>query len=359
MKTLRVVYSSLHNLDLNGETPANKVIPEDFDSYMESYIQFATAENPSSREYTSVDNNRTVMNCIIQIFSLLQQGYERPFLEGGDDAPEDEVLTSFTSIAKKLLDTEKLVQERVGHLTTVQKGSIVQALIEDNYEYKYVVAKVEHSEWIDGETFQKNFGFPSENRKVWKSAVFVIGVEEEDIVFKSIKAYVNNSAVYWTKEFLEVKEANSNTTNTRAVLNAVENVLKPIKSKSPQDYYNLRNSAIRELQTDQLINYPDMVNRLLDNYNPAGEDVNVITLKADMLSQSDGRFDTQFHSDPNVVKKNKKVLVKVSPFIDVVIKDSLPDWKGNFKIHKKSDGSNYLMVRCDDPHTLRAFPVDE
>lgn len=49
------------------------------------------------------------------------------------------------------------MQERVGHLTTVQKGSIVQALIEDNGKYKYVIAKVEHSEWIDGETFQKNF----------------------------------------------------------------------------------------------------------------------------------------------------------------------------------------------------------
>lgn len=121
----------------------------------------------------------------------------------------------------------------------------------------------------------------------------------------------------------------------------------------------MRNSAIRELQTDQLINYSDMVGRLLDNYNPVGEDVDVTTLKVDMLSQSDGRFDTQFYSDSNVVKKNKKVLVKVSPFLDVVIKESLLDWKGNFKIHKKSDGSNYLMVRCYDQHTLRMFPVDE
>ena len=356
---MKVIYSSLHNLDLNTENPVNKEIPEDFDSYMESYIQFATAANPSSREYTVIDDNRTVVNCIIQIFSLAQQDCEGVSVETTKKEVDAEVHIFFSSIAKKLLDTEKITQERMSHITTIQKGSIVQALIEDEDGYKYVVAKVEHSEWIDGETFQKNFGFPSENKKVWKSAVFELDMHENNIIFKSIKAYVNTAAVYWTKEFLEIKEANSNTSNTRAVLKAVESVLKSIKNKSPQDYYNLRNSAIRELQTDQLINYPEMINRLLDNYNSAEEEINVTLLKERMLLQSkEGKFDTQFYADPKVVKKNKKVLVRVSSSIDVVIKESLPDWKNNFRIHKKADGSNYLMVRCEDEDTLRAFPKD-
>ena len=355
-----MIYSSLHNLDLASENPVNKEIPEDFNSYMESYIKFATGENPSSREYTVIDTNRTVMNCIIQIFSLVQQGYARPNFENDEQAQEDEVQVFFDSIAKKLLDTEKTVQERMSHLTSVQKGSIVQAMIEDDDGYKYVIAKVEHSEWIDGETFQKNFGFPGENKKVWKSAVLSLDENDVTIIFKSIKAYVNNQAVYWTNDFLEVKEANSNTSNTRAVLNVVESVLKPVKSSSPQDYYNLRNSAIRELQTDQLINYPEMVGRLLDNYDPANAGINTTELKNNLISKSSSiGFDTQFHADPNVVKKNKKVLVKVSPSIDVVVKESLPNWESNFRIHRKTDGSNYLMVRCEDPNTLRSFPEDQ
>lgn len=357
---MRVIYSSLHNMDLNSENPVNKEIPEDFDSYMESYIRFAAAENPSSREYTEIDHNYTVVNCITQIFSLAKDGYERPTVQLREEDIEDEVLPLLTSIARKLLQTEKSVQERIGHLTNVQKGSIVQALIEDEGDYKFVIAKVEHSEWIDGETFQKNFGFSSENKTVWKSAVFCLDVVDDNIILKSIKAYVNNKAVYWTNEFLEVKEANSDTTNTKAALSAVEAVLRPLKSKSPQDYYNLRNSAIRELQTDQLINYPDMVCRLLDNYSPADEEIDTGALRTKMLSQSEGgKFDTQFHVDSNVVKKNKKITVKVSPSIDVIIKESLPNWRGNFKIHRNPDGSSYLMIKCEEPETLRAFPADQ
>lgn len=351
---MRTIYNSLHNLDLNTEEPINKTITEDFGLYMESCIKFATTDNPSSREYALLDNNQTVVDCIKKLFSLYQQGYIRPAKED-----EDEVLATFTKIAKKLLNTEKLVQDRVVNLTTVQKGSIVQALIEDNGEYKYVVAKVEQSEWFNGETLRKSLGFPSENRKVWKSAVFDIETVDNDVIFKSIKAYVNNSAVYWTKEFLEVKEINSDTKNTKAALNAVLNVLSSIKNDSPQDYYNLRNSVIRELQTNQMINYSEMVSRLLDNYNPAGVDVNVTELKDKLLLQSKGKFDTQFQTNPDAIKKNKKIVLRVSPSIDIVVKEGLYDWESNFKICKKSDGASYLMVRCDEPEILKSFSVDE
>lgn len=357
---MRVIYSSLHNIDLSAENPVNKVIPEDFDSYMESYIRFAATENPSSREYTEIDHNYTVVNCIKQIYSLAEYGYERPTLQQIEEGIEDRILPYVTTIARKLLQTEKMVQDRMGHFTNVQKGSIVQALIEDEGVYKFVIAKVEHSEWIDGETFQKNFGFPSENRIVWKSASFCLEAVDGNIIFTSIKSYVNNNAIYWTNEFLEVKEANSDTKNTKAALSAVEAVLRPLKIKSPQDYYNLKNSAIRELQTDQIINYPDMVGRLLDNYSAADETIDTGALKNKMLSQSEGgKFDTQFHADPNVVKRNKKIIFKVSPCIDLVIKESLPNWRSNFRTRRNSDGSSYLIIECNEPETLEAFPLEQ
>ena len=125
------------------------------------------------------------------------------------------------------------------------------------------------------------------------------------------------------------------------------------------DYYNLRNSVIRELQTNQLINYSEMVSRLLDNYNPAGVDVNVTELKDKLLLQSKGKFDTQFHTNPDAIKKNKKIVLRVSPSIDIVVKEGLYDWESNFKICKKSDGASYLMVRCDESEILKSFSVDE
>lgn len=349
---MQIHYSSLHNLDMGVDDPIRKAIPADFNSYMKAYIEFATKENDSSREYTVIDANRTVMNCVTSMYSDL---IRHP--EGGLDLKIADELSD--SIARKLLDTERAVQERVGQMTNVQKGSIVQALTLSSEGYKFVIAKVEHSEWYDGETLLKNFGFPSENKRVWKSAVIELESTDENIIFKSIKCYINNNAKYWTADFLEVQEAKDDTTNTRAVYAAVEKVLKPIKESSLQDYYNLRNSFVRELQTEQVINYSDMVERLVGDYSPSLEQVNASELKNALLVLKDaGKFDTQFHTDPKVMKRNKKTSVPVSAEIEVLIKEGLPNWEGNFLICKKTDGRNYLMIRCTNPKTLSAFPLD-
>ena len=150
---MQILYSSLHNLDMGVDEPIRKVIPIDFNSYMDAYIEFATKENDSSREYTVIDANRTVMNCVTSMYNNL--------INQPEDGPDVKVANELSdSIARKLLDTERAVQERVGQMTNVQKGSIVQAFILSSEGCKIVIAKVEHSEWYDGETLLKNFGFP-------------------------------------------------------------------------------------------------------------------------------------------------------------------------------------------------------
>ena len=72
---MRVLYSSLHNLDLNLDEPIRKDIPSDFESFIQSYIEYATSTNDTSREYTVRDKNRTVVSCLSDIFSdVLKQG---------------------------------------------------------------------------------------------------------------------------------------------------------------------------------------------------------------------------------------------------------------------------------------------
>ena len=51
--------------------------------------------------------------------------------------------------------------------------------------------------------------------------------------------FSNTGAQYWTKDFLEVKEANSDKVNTEEVLKIVNQELKrSVKKKSLYDYYN-------------------------------------------------------------------------------------------------------------------------
>lgn len=347
---MQVLYSSLHNLDMAKDEPIRKAIPADFNSYMEAYIKFATTENDSSREYNPIDANRTVLKCVSTIFSnVLHQGDAVTDIEALDDLAN--------SIALKLLDVEKAVQKQIEQLTDVQKGSIVQALITDDEGYKYVVAKVEHSEWYDGETLEKNFGFPGQNKRVWKSAVIGLNAVDGAVKFTNITAYINTNAKYWTADFLEVQEAKTDAVNTRAVLRTVERVLKPVKEIAPQDYYNLRNTVVHELQSEQTINYPEMINNLLGSYQPASKDVDVKRMRERLLKASG--FDTQFNTNPKAIDKQSKVKLSVSPSIDVLVKEGIPNWREDFFIHEKADGRTFLMIRCDDQRTLNSFPKDE
>ena len=348
---MQILYSSLHNLDLHQDEPVRKSIPSDFGSFIQSYIGFATSSNDTSREYAVRDKNRTVVSCLTDLFSdVLKQG----------DVVADLAVPDMMSdsIALKLLDSEKNAQERVQGMSTIQKGSIVQALIKEGDAYSYVIAKVEHKEWFEGESLQKNFGFPNEN-KVWKSAVIGLEIVGNDIMLSPIHCYINTQAKYWTKSFLEVDEARNDTWNTLAVMKAVNKVIGPLRETAPIDYYNLRNSAIHKLQIEQTINFSDMVGELLDHYSPNDESVNTAKLKESLLTLSlEGKFDTQFHTDPKAIKNMKKVKFSVSPTIDVFVREAQNNWKDSFYIREKPDGKTYLMIRCEDEKTLRMFPKD-
>lgn len=349
---MQILYSSLHNMNMEADDPIRKEIPSDFGPYLESYIEFATTSNDTSRKYTVQDKNRTVVSCISDLFvDVLRQG---------DIITDSDVPNAMAdSIALKLLDTEKVAQERVQGLSEIQKGSIIQALIKDNDTYSYVIAKVEHTEWIDGETFQKNFGFPGENKRVWKSAVMTLDIVNDSVMFSSIRCYINTQAKYWTESFLEVSEAKTDTTNTQAVMKAVDKVLSPLRETAPIDYYKLRNSATHKLQTEQTINFPDMIGELLDHYSPDEENLDTKALREKLLALSkEGKFDTQFHTDPKAIKNLKRVKISVSPSVDVLIREAQDNWEEDFLIHEKPNGKQYLMIRCMDEKTLRKFPKD-
>ena len=348
---MQILYSSLHNLDMHQDDPIRKQIPSDFVSFMQSYIQFATSSNDTSREYTVRNKNRTVVSCLSDLFSdVLKQG-DVITDPGIPDAMAD-------SIALKLLDAEKKAQERVQGMSTIQKGSIVQSLIKDGDAYSYVIAKVEHKEWFEGETLQMNLGFPNEN-KVWKSAVIGLAVVADAVMLSPIRCYINNNAKYWTDSFLEIDEAKNDTTNTLAVVKAIDKVLGSLRKTAPIDYYNLRNSAIHALQTKQTIDFHDMVGRLLDHYSPTEVSVDTGALKEELLAlPAEGKFDTQFNTDPEAIKNLKRLKIPVSRTIDIFVREAQNNWKDSFYIREKSNGTSYLMIRCEDENTLRMFPKD-
>lgn len=48
---MQILYSSLHNLNMDADDPIRKEIPSDFGPYLESYIEFATTSNDTYDGY--------------------------------------------------------------------------------------------------------------------------------------------------------------------------------------------------------------------------------------------------------------------------------------------------------------------
>ena len=350
---MEILYRSLHNLDLSMDNPVQKEIPPDFDSYIAQYIRFATSENKTSRMYFAADHNTAVMHCVADLAAdIIRQGNRA--------ADETLPLERSNRIARKLFDVEQVTQKRMEHLTSLQRGSIVQALILEDGEYRFIIAKVEHSEWYSGETLAKNFGFPGENKRVWKSAVINLSVEGANVTHGNVKVFSGTGAQYWTKDFLEVREANSDKVNTEEVLNIVNRELRrSVKGKSLYDYYNLKNSLNHALQSDQMISYPDLIASLFDAYQPSEPSVNREEIKARLLDKADsGRFDTQFRADPGVVNKNSRTKYRVNEYVNLMVLEAQPDRQRLIKAKRTVTGEKVLIIACDDNDTFMSFYND-
>lgn len=119
--------------------------------------------------------------------------------EGNNDNVEKE-------IACRLVQSEIKVQEAINKLgVKVKRGSLVQALIQeenaDLTEFLYLIAKVEHSEWIDEADLLTKIGFSSGKKNIWKSCIFECFSRENNILVGSAKVYVDATTKYWHDSF--------------------------------------------------------------------------------------------------------------------------------------------------------------
>lgn len=130
-----IIYKSFHNINISEGTWTRKEMPEDFDSFVNSYIAFAN-QNGNNKEYNITDINSTVVHCISEIASVAIPN--AVFSE--DNLQEMNSLSN--SIAVKLLAEEQYAQQRIFAMgKQIKLGSLIQALIKrDDGEYRYIIA---------------------------------------------------------------------------------------------------------------------------------------------------------------------------------------------------------------------------
>ena len=346
-----ILYRSLHNIDLPNRTINTKrTFPDDFSSFVSEFVSFTT-QSENNKMYRVVDENTQVIGCIRTIVEVM-----------GRDLSVEEKIKQMDeqafSIARKLLREEEVAQLQIeGTGRVIKKGSLVQALIRNGLGYLYVVAKVEHQEYFDGDSFLKSFGFPNEKRKIWKSAIIPFKVRGNRLAFEEVRVYTDNAAKYWAERFLELVEAKSDEYNTITVFKEVEKVLaRKIRPVSERDYVLLRNTLIQTLKRPQQIEYNEFIENLVGNYEPdvdglRMEPVRDILLKLPRTKQ----FDTQFTTVPSEIKARRSWKYAPIHGVELVLVGDVENLRESIVSKYDDAGNRYLKIICRDDKTFTAF----
>lgn len=354
---MSVLFKSMHSIDIDAnELREKQQIPQEFEGFISDLIAFITT-NSNVKNYKVHDNFTQTVGCIRRITA-----YARQLASIKSEEIAENIHGQAESIADKLLREEVKAQQKIEATgQSVKRGSLIQALLSEDENFVFVLAKVEHSEWYDGESLLKNFGFPNDKKNVWKSAVFQIQVIEDAVTIEQIQVYTDNAAKYWADSFLEVDEKRSDSTNTRVVFSSLEKALgRYVKNKSECDYTILRNTLIGEMKKPRQINYDEFVDELVLDYQPENPNLNMQEVRTKLLDLGNkNNFDKQFQTDPSEVKARRRNKYKPIAGVEISIIGEVEDLKRDICSKEDDEKGRYLEIRCTDDQTFEAFKYNE
>lgn len=271
------------------------------------------------------------------------------------------VSSKMDGIAKRLLLKEVEAQEKIAQTSTnVQKGSLIQALLlDDENNYVYLLAKVEHTEWVDDSDFSYKTGFSKDKKTLWKSCL--IDLPDTTAAEFHAKIYSNTVAKYWSDGFLEFDEMNSDESNTTRAFKAIEATLNQnFRGAASPDHTVIRNHFIGYFKNNEHIDYPMMVNSILENYQPVDPDLNadkIQTIRTKLLEQpSKKRFDSQFNAINSAINARIRKVYPINDGIDLKVTRNIEDLSGAIQSIEEN-GVKYIRVRTNNDATYKKFQM--
>lgn len=341
---MKIINSSIRIIDYVSENVYNRETPDAFNEYIAELINHIN-NNKYVRAYKTTSNSTEVISCVLEV------------LKNRDDAFL--FSTKNDLIANRMLRKEKEAQSHVARMNiNVRKGSLIQALLYDEEEdrFQYLIAKVEHSDFVDDSDYSFKTGFSKDKKTIWKSCL--IDLFNPDAETFDVKIYSDTKAKYWSIDFLELEELISDETNTVNTFKAIESFLnRNVKRASKQDYSVIRNAFIQYLKSNDHIDYKTMVDTVLKDYYSSELDKTSIDDYRNRLYELPKKknFDYQFNSIPSAINARIRKTYKVTTGIEVKITDSIPNIKETIRAFQADDGNRYLQIKTTDSDTYDYF----
>lgn len=340
---MNIINRSIHVIDYENNTIHARDIPATFDEYVAELISHING-NTTVRDYKTRSRQTEV---IVSALGVLSNRTNSALIQE---------LT--TSIANRLLRKEVEAQSHINRLNTnVQKGSLIQALLYDEQveKYIYLLAKVEHSTFVDDIDFSYKTGFSKDKKTIWKSCLIDLASDSETL---AAKVYSNTAAKFWSDDFLELDEMNSDESNTFNSFRAIDTVLNfSFRGTVTKDHTIIRNGFIAYYKGNEHIDFPEMVNFILGHYDPIDVDVAKITsIKEKLLRLPEKmKFDPQFESIPKVINARIRKIYDVNNGIQLRILDAIENIEDTITAIQEPDGIRYLKIKTNNDNTYQRF----
>ncbi|HBW37737.1 MAG TPA: hypothetical protein DEF89_21640 [Desulfosporosinus sp.] len=337
----RILYKSLHTIDRKRDNPETRTLADDegdINTYIVDSVG-AIVNQLDNRSFVPESQTTEVINTI-----CLYQNQQMTF-EGLSDI-----------VANRLLREEKKAQERYKAITEIRKGSLIQAFIENDDMYLYLVAKVEHDTYIDDIELVKRVGMPVDKQTI-KTGLITFS-QDMNVLSVKISDVNAKASQYWWGEFLELRKANTDEDNTKKAFKAIDIVLgKQIKTQSPKDHTVLRNTAIGFFRNEENFSFDNMMNSVFNRYEPIEPDSFDIQRVRDTISRlpEQGKFDRQFVVVKKEIRANIKQVYHISPNIELQIIDHVEAIRHLIQAERSEDGSMYIKIKTDSEEVFQSF----
>lgn len=349
---MNLIYKTVYKIDYDAET-IEEIIPDNsFNDVALEMIENIN-NNVTTKEYTTISQATQVVSDVRNMITIVDETVD-------SEDMNVRVQAYMIDVARRLLEKEIVKQDQITPMgQNVKKGSLIQAVIREGNEYSYLLAKVEHTKFVDDVDFSLKTGFSSEQKRIWKTCVFECHINEDSVTIDSARIYLSSPAKYWANDFLELKQVSTDEENTRKAFRGIDGLLnRSIREKAPGDYTVIRNYFVGYMKKEQQLNYNEMIDNILTNYEPeqmTKEEVQ--DLKEKLLELPDKKkFERLFMVVPKEVKARVKKIYKVNDGIDIKIDGYVENIKNTISSFSDTNtGAKYIKIMTNNDEVYKYF----
>lgn len=354
MTNVRRYFDSIHHMDIKQKEIRGKANNNASIERFLKDLMYDILSKDDKRYYTFNTETVEVSTLMSRVFSLdLTQDY----------LDTDILIDVCNTIAQRALEKHIDAQEK-HKMTNIQEGSLIQSLIEYESELYFLITKVEHENFLDANNFEEFEGVPY-NKKTRSLKSCLIKFEDEitDIIVTDTNTTI---ASYWYRDFLELKEVNTDERNTSKAFTAFHSIISRNVSKhSEADYTQLHNSLLGYFRNRENFSITGVIDEVLSEYVPENkqkiktEDL-IKKFKDEMKKE---KFDTKFKIEKKAIKNRMKKTYKVSDKIEIRISGYIEDLSDKIYASKDDDENRVIVMKVEDEEkyneTYRRFKFRE